>query len=530
MLVLLPVIILLISGLALLILGRTRTTIGSLWMIASLLAVAEWVLLVVLRFRVPLTVQIPNWFTIGEITNVLRFSITSSNWLILFSIITLLVCVIFTDAVRLQSTGSLISISGPFLLTGTVLISVLSSTPLSFILTWTILDIVELCILTTISRDEVIFNKAIISFVVRIIGTLLVVSAMVFSVQTGNLEINQASGIVYLLYFIGAGLRSGALPLHLPFSKDEPVRRSIGTILRFASPISAIALVAQLPSTSSLSGWLLFIFIMAVVLSFYGAAMWLTSRDELIGRQYWILAFFGMAGICGLAGQSAAVNTLGMVMVVTGGFIFTQSKKIGLWNPITLLLLINLFGIPFTPGSAIWMNAKPFPWVMGTLIMLINLVLIIAGLVKFVRIKDNSIQKEEKWIQTFYIAGLIITVISTWMPLIWDRSGFTLYKGWPWSAVLIMLSVLWIAGSKLLQTHPISESSPTGFSLLMIRRSGFVLRKIFDLEWLMRIGGSVYALAGRLIHFINTVLEGEGGILWAFLFLALLASLLSTAG
>ena len=530
MLALLPVLILFFVGILLHILGRTRTAIGPLWMIASFSALLVWGLMIALRFQVPMVMELESWVPGGASQDFLRFSLSSSNWILAFSLVSLLLCVIFTDATRLQSTGRLILISGPFVLTGIVLLSVLSASPLSFALTWSVIDFIELAVLMVVTRDEPIYFKTIISFIFRVIGTMLVLAGTVISAQSGAVDFSQVSGMAYILFILGGTLRSGAFPLHLPFSKEDPVRRSMGTILRFAAPISALALLAQLPGDGSLSGWTLIVLLLSIVAAIYGSSMWLTSMDELSGRQYWMLAFIGMALICTLRGQSQAVSILGMIMLTAGGYIFTQTTNLRLLNPLTLLLFANLFGFPFTPGAGIWMNAQSSPWKAANGILLVSLLLLISGLIKFLRKTEKPNQFEEKWVRTFYITGLSIIVISSWIPLIWAGSVFTLYPGWIWSVGLLAAVILGLSGRGYLRTHPLPEASTAGFLMVLLGKMGSYLRRFLSFEWLTRVIWAMQQVFGRFIQFISAILEGEGGVLWALLFLALLASLLSTAG
>lgn len=528
--VLLPVFLLILGGVVLLILGRTRTTVGSLWLIASVLSFAEWLLMIGMRFRVPASFEKANWIPGGASQDLIDFSITPANWILAFALISVLTCIMFTNALRLKPTNRIALIVGPFLLSGLILLSLMSTSPLSFLLTWSVLDILELGIMVAAARNEPILNKTIISFVFRVIGTFLALAALVMAGKSGNTGLVQAGGTAYVLYVLAAGFRTGAFPLSLPFSREETDRRSLGTLLRLASPVAAFAMMAQLPAAASFSGGLWILFLLSSLIAVYGAAMWLTSRNDLAARQYWILAFSGMAGICVLRGQSLGVITLGMIMLLAGGFVFAQDIKINFWNPLTALLLFNLFGFPFTPSAGIWMNSQSAILIIGNVILLVSLSMIITGMIKFLNAREKSQLPAERWIRVFYLAGLFIILISGWLPLIWDRSSFSLYPGWIWSVCLLGVTTLGIALRSYVHIHPLPEASPVGFTLILLGKIGSLLRAFLGFEWLTTLVWSMYQWLGKVISFFNSILEGEGGILWALLFLALLASLLSTTG
>ena len=51
------------------------------------------------------------------------------------------------------------------------------------------------------------------------------------------------------------------------------------------------------------------------------------------------------------------------------------------------------------------------------------------------------------------------------------------------------------------------------------------LTEFFGLSWLYNLLGYLYSFFERLLYAFTLVLEGDGGILWAFLFLVLLITL-----
>jgi hypothetical protein len=54
------------------------------------------------------------------------------------------------------------------------------------------------------------------------------------------------------------------------------------------------------------------------------------------------------------------------------------------------------------------------------------------------------------------------------------------------------------------------------------------LAAFFRLEWAYQLLGMIFQLLQRIVQMITTILEGEGGVLWVLLLLALLVSLIQT--
>lgn len=57
---------------------------------------------------------------------------------------------------------------------------------------------------------------------------------------------------------------------------------------------------------------------------------------------------------------------------------------------------------------------------------------------------------------------------------------------------------------------------------------GDILDYVFSFRWLFFLFGMFFRWFERLVSFLTTVLEGEGGLLWILLWIVLLLSFLAT--
>ena len=64
----------------------------------------------------------------------------------------------------------------------------------------------------------------------------------------------------------------------------------------------------------------------------------------------------------------------------------------------------------------------------------------------------------------------------------------------------------------------------------MGQRVGHWMGAIFRLDWVYRAGMYLYSGLRAVVSFLITILEGDGGVLWAMVLLALLISLLRIGG
>jgi hypothetical protein len=74
-----------------------------------------------------------------------------------------------------------------------------------------------------------------------------------------------------------------------------------------------------------------------------------------------------------------------------------------------------------------------------------------------------------------------------------------------------------LAGAEVLQTQPAAIRG-TAWSTT-------IWASLLSLTWLYRLAWLLYRGVGRVLGWLNRVLEGEGGLVWAFVLLAILLTL-----
>jgi hypothetical protein len=104
-------------------------------------------------------------------------------------------------------------------------------------------------------------------------------------------------------------------------------------------------------------------------------------------------------------------------------------------------------------------------------------------------------------------------VIYALNPLLSGTSGVpTIQESWP----AFLLVSLCLAGWAVLRRIKYNLS-----------RIGNLLNSIFTSNWSLRAGRPVFEFISKIFSGINFVLEGQAGVLWAFLIFILLVSILS---
>ncbi len=248
MIVVAPIILLLIFATGINFTGRTKLSLGTTWLVTAVSVLLVWVSLILLRIDLPAGLTIRNWTPFGIEENLLLFNLNPRTWVFALLMATLLTAVIFTDTIRFGTGNGLIIWSGSMFLTAIGLLSIYAQTFLGVILTWMFIDLVEMVILLRITNHEKVHYAVFIEFTTRIFGTGLIIAALVLSGNHASIaDLSSIGQNVYLMIILGAFLRLGVLPLHVPLTANLPIRRSLGTMLRFVTPISVFSFISQIP-------------------------------------------------------------------------------------------------------------------------------------------------------------------------------------------------------------------------------------------------------------------------------------------
>jgi FtsH-binding integral membrane protein len=266
--------------------------------------------------------------------------------------------------------------------------------------------------------------------------------------------------------------------------------------------------------------------LLAIVSSLFGSVNWLLAQNELEGRPYWILSLSGFALISYLHGQSSSVLVWGVLMVIIGGWTFlseSHSRKIDFLLPVVLL---TIAGLPFTPAAAGMAGISTGPLSIFNPLLWISLAILMAGLVKFsLRGGDNQ-HPYENWMQFFFSVGMRLMVLSSWSILLFKDFGWNQTDHW-WVSLIVLIIFTGIQMYTYVEAiHQRVQSSKVFTSIQLVSPSGQVINRFFHFSWLYRLLGFLFGVQKAVVDGFNLVFEGESGILWALVFLVLLASLL----
>jgi hypothetical protein len=523
----LPALIILVTLIIVISLRISRVQLGSIWLIMIILSLFTWGGVILLRFHLPQPLVLRDWFPLVSGNDPLTLGITENSWLLLFILAGLMTGILLNSAGHLQEERIFNIWLEILSLAAIGMIVLLANSVLAFLILWGLLDVVEIVIFTIINHDQTIGVKTYAIFFTRILGLCLVMLAAVLQYQSQiPLELGSASGKVLALLAVGASLRLGVFPIHLPFTRDLPQRRSVATILRFLVPLSAFSFLSQLAAPDSITGIYLIIELFAILSSLVGSINWLKAKNELEGRPYWLLAFSGLALVSYLHGHPVSVLVWGLIMVSIGGWIFLNELKGPQSNYFLPILLLTISAVPFSPVSIGILGISGGGMKIFNPLLWISLIILAAGVLRFSHEEEEGSVFLENWMKFFCVIGLGILALSSWIVIPLKVAGWNQMSTWAASISVFLLlafaAVLFY--SKGIRTRILNYRIVQNSKIIMPFTE--FLNQLFHFDWFYRFLAWIISLQGMAINGINSILEGEGSILWALVFLALMISIL----
>lgn len=515
MLILLPVFLMLATALALFVLRLGRPDFKYPWLVAVGGASLAFASLFLWQGRFPLSLSLPPW----QPETVFLYSPAllgdGISWPYALALAALAGAVIWTSVVRLENEP--LSWAGVLLLAALGTLAVAAGNPLTLVLVWSAIDLTELLIMLRSSEGESHTESVVVAFAARLAGTGMLLFASMVSLGAGtpmDFRAVPASAGIYLL--VASGLRLGVLPLHLPYRKENVLRRGFGTALRLVSAAASLALLARIPAGALPSPLKPAFLVLAALTALYAGWMWLRASDEVLGRPFWVLGLASFSIAASLRADPVGSTGWGLALILSGGllFLFSARQRSILW--LVFLGLWGLSSLPYSPTAAAWQSGEQASWLL-LLPFLPAQALFMAGFVRHaLHPGETSLESQEQWVKAIYPTGLLLLVGTSILLGWWGWDGAQLTGQWGLAIIVAALA----AGAFVLARRTLVRDEPGGGSAQWVR--------LLRLEWLYRFLTAVYRALRRIADLVTAALEGEGGLLWSFLLLVLIVSVIST--
>jgi hypothetical protein len=250
----------------------------------------------------------------------------------------------------------------------------------------------------------------------------------------------------------------------------------------------------------------------------YAGWMWLRASDEILGRPFWVLGMASLSVAASLRGNPTGSIGWGIMLILGGGllFLFSARQRSILWLP--LLGLWGLSALPYSPSASVWQTGNQNSWLF-VIPFLPAQALLMAGFIRHaLHPGETSLESQERWTKALYPTGLFLLAGIAILLGLWGWEGAR-NVGQVWAAIIaniLAAGFTALALTVLVRLVPASSSSQW--------------TRIFRLERLYNMVAAIYGFLRRIADIITSSLEGEGGLLWSLLVLALILSVLSTQG
>ncbi len=514
----LPIFLLLLVALILVAIRAFNRDFYYFWIIAAIGALIAWPIILLLYSNIPKMVQLFNWRP-GNIYLVSpALLLDNLSWSYALAIATLLLAVILTDVSR-AAEADWSAWVGSLFLASLGIWAVMSANPLTLVMAWTALDIVELATLLSYFRDSTRRERVVISFSAKVFGTLLLVWSGVLASASGTnalfIDIPPQAGIYLLL---AAGMRLGVLPLQQPYLSDIPLRRGLGTMIRLVPAAAALVLLGRVAEVGINIQYINLIELLIGLTAIYSCGSWLASDNELDGRPYWILALASFSSVAAIRSQMQASSAWGIALLLSGGLLFLMSSRNRYLRILAAFGILGVSALPFTPAwDGVYIFAGPHDLVLVAL--LFSHALVMVGYIKFALQSGEQLTGVERWVWVIYPWGLALLPFTHFIiGFLGERQMPTALIDWV-GLVSIGLAGLLIGLRRRLGGNEILER--------FVERAFLAIQSIFSFNWLYRALWFAYHFFSRVLRFITGVMEGEGGILWTLLLLVLFITLLT---
>ncbi len=512
------VVVLLVFAIILVLIRVIRPGFAYTWVVAALGALIAWPFVLISRSNIPQSIMMFNWRPgwISEYSPTLL--VDEYSWPFALALATLVLSAILTDVIRANEANWSIWF-GALVLGALGVLAVQAGNPMTLLLLWMAIDLAEMVILLGQLPGSKDRERVIISFSTRLAGTMLLVWSMIYTRSLGqNLDFSNIPIQVSIFLLLAAGLRLGVLPMHQPLRREYATRRNLGTISRLVAAGASMILLVRTAEVGVPQNMTLILLLLSGFAAIYSSIAWVNAPDEVEGRPYWILGLASFVVASTIRAQPSAGLAWGIVTILSGSVVFLMSLR---QKYLLILPAIGVLGLSSLPYLPIWNGVYLYvPGFHPALVLF--LIAQSVFLVGYVYQAFKPLPKQiamDRFVWIIYPWGLVllpgVLILVGWferdMPL-------SLASGLPGLVIAVLCGIWVLLALQLRKRETIART---------IHSAGIFVVRFFSLEWVYRFLWGVYFAMGRVIHLAINILEGDGGILWALLFVVLFVAILA---
>jgi hypothetical protein len=254
--------------------------------------------------------------------------------------------------------------------------------------------------------------------------------------------------------------------------------------------------------------------------------MFLTAPNELDGRPFWFIALAALGIACALNGMAQSSIAWGVALILVGSVIFLFSARRQRSLFFAIAGMMGLIGLPYFPTASGWQGIFGGRFSLAGIAFFLSIVLLAWGyLCHFLRQREE-LYRMERWVHTVYPAGLAALLIAQFVVGVLGWPGSFTVGIWPVSVGVAVAVVIGLVSAWHFRNMLARGAHAFRWVQILLDGLGKGLGAFFRLNWLYGTLLWLYRLVQRAVQMITVIFEGEGGVLWTLVVLALLVSLL----
>ncbi len=188
-----------------------------------------------------------------------------------------------------------------------------------------------------------------------------------------------------------------------------------------------------------------------------------------------------------------------------------------------MIVFFGISGIPGSPTMTAWNGL-----VQGSSIIELSMIFIITiglfyGFIKFSQMSEGSFTNVDRWVKVVFPAGLGILILTQWVIFIRGLPTSLSFEYW-WCGITVLILTMLLLLWRLKKLPAFVYRALNRIKFPKVVETERILDTFFGFGWITKIYDFLFGFIQKIVTLITNVLEGEGGILWAILLLALLIS------
>jgi len=517
-------IILVLGTLTAYVMRKRQVDLARVWVVMAVVSVVLWLVTLFIPHDGTVPFTITNWFSAGDAQINLNFAVNPTNWPIVFALLTAHIAFLFVSGSRQELDQDFIFW---ILEAGEIALAYFAITAVDLwtvIIAWTALDLGNL-IYEFFSRKNLTHSGVVVPLFFKLFGSLLLIYAT--AISSGNSQVLSLANIPASssgLFFTAAILHSGILPFRFPEKRKKGVETITNGLFFLLPFISSLFLVVHLPNDDI--PFLSFILIssLAIIGMYYFGLLWMQSAEEINKIYFLALAFAAFTIFRYVTGTHQDLVPWLALTLIGGSWLLQFSQRGSSTRLLPIFLIISMLGIPFTLtsyGSSLYFSDG---FKFSVIFILFFHVLYLIGFYQSLTQEKEQFDDLDSSSQLNYLIAIMFSGLAIIMTS-YRLAGSLINEIANWWAGLTITAA---AAAYLIWRRRQAGQAREGNLEIEQTEISQRVEKMLSFEWLTKAVTVVAERLRPLVNGFSNLMEGEGGILWSIVFMALLVTLLRT--